>query len=134
MYFLCPLIFLTTLQTRQTTSKLKLPWTLLRIKTASACCYQHQLFSMKKNERLQRDRMGAARYFRVHNRASNEHLWRLREALLSQRRPWFKAPTTAFTFKTLLWLGCILWKYANLKMHFSCSFSLEGHLLWTDIP
>ena len=81
MYFLCPLIFLTTLQSRQTTSKLKLPWTLLRIKTASACCYQHQLFSMKKNERLQRDRMGAARYFRVHNRASNEPSRRLRKVL-----------------------------------------------------
>ena len=77
----CPLMFLTTLQYRQTTSKLKLPWTLLRIKTASACCYQHQLFSMKKNERLQRDRMGAARYFRVHNRASNEPSRRLCKVL-----------------------------------------------------
>ena len=41
---------------------------------------------------------------------------------------------TSFNSTCALYLGCILWKYDFLKMHFSCSFSLEGHLLWSDIP
>ena len=37
------------------------------------------------------------------------------------------------TMQRLSYLGCILWKYDYLKMHFSSSFSMGGHLLWSKI-
>ena len=45
---------------------------------------------------------------------------------------WWNVPYLRYE-RNRICVGCILWKYDNLKMHLSCAFSLKGHLLWSTL-